>query len=152
MNESSYQLAINTLLCSISLKSHFDTYLECQVTVVSKLNFKKRACKKYWFSKKNLFTSWIWTYNLLNASQLHYPWAISAAVFDGMLLEFSPLLRLQPAAECNLITTFTCGDKPEVGGWWVYDVRQLICRCGQSQMSYQCDGRTDDFSALYIID
>jgi len=39
-----------------------------------------------------------------------------AVVFDGMLLEFSPLLRLQPAAERNLITAFTCGDKLEVGG------------------------------------
>jgi len=39
-----------------------------------------------------------------------------AVVFDGMLLEFSPLLRLQPAAECNLITEFTWDDKLEVGG------------------------------------
>ena len=33
----------------------------------------------------------------------------------GIMLEFSPLLRLQPAAEHNLITEFTCGDKLEVG-------------------------------------
>jgi len=39
-----------------------------------------------------------------------------AVVFDGMLLEFSPLLRLQPAAEHNVITAFTRGDKHEVGG------------------------------------
>jgi len=39
-----------------------------------------------------------------------------AVVFDGMLLEFFPLLRLQPAAECNLITALTRGDKLEVGG------------------------------------
>ena len=39
-----------------------------------------------------------------------------AVVFDGMLLEFSPLPRLQPAAECNLITALTHGDKLEVGG------------------------------------
>ena len=39
-----------------------------------------------------------------------------AVVYDGMLLEFSPLLRLQPAAERNLITAFTHGDKLEVGG------------------------------------
>ena len=30
-----------------------------------------------------------------------------AVVFDGMLLEFFPLLRLQPTAECNLITAMT---------------------------------------------
>jgi len=39
-----------------------------------------------------------------------------AVVFDGMLLEFSPLLCLQPAAEGNLITAFTRSDKFEVGG------------------------------------
>ena len=36
-------------------------------------------------------------------------------VFDGMLLEVSPLLRLQPAAERNLTIALTCGDKLEVG-------------------------------------
>jgi len=40
----------------------------------------------------------------------------TAVVFDGMLLEFSPLLRLQPTTERNLITAFTRGDKLEVGG------------------------------------
>jgi len=39
-----------------------------------------------------------------------------AVVFNGMLLEFSPLLRLQPTAERNLITAFTQDDKLEVGG------------------------------------
>ena len=68
------------------------------------------------FKKKNLFTSGIRTRNLLNASQLLYPLSHMAVVFDGMLLEFSPLLRLQPAAECNLITAFTRGDKLEVEG------------------------------------
>jgi len=37
-------------------------------------------------------------------------------VFNRMLLEFCPLLRLQPTAECKLITALTCGDKHEVGG------------------------------------
>jgi len=44
-------------------------------------------------------------------------------VFDGMLLEFSPLLRLQPTAEHNLITALTRSDKLEVGRWWAHDVR-----------------------------
>ena len=39
-----------------------------------------------------------------------------AEVFDGVLLEFSPRLRLQPAADRNLVTAFTRGDKLEVGG------------------------------------
>ena len=58
---------------------------------------------------------WIRTRDLLFASQLLYPLSHTAVVFDGMLLEFSPLLRLQPAAERNLITAFTRGDKLEVG-------------------------------------
>ena len=66
--------------------------------------------------KKNLFTSGIRTRDLLNTSQLPYPLSHMAVVFDGMLLEFSPLLRLQPAAERNLITAFTHSDKLEVGG------------------------------------
>ena len=40
----------------------------------------------------------------------------TAVGFDGMLLEFSPLLHVQPAAERNLITAFTRSDKLEVGG------------------------------------
>ena len=78
------------------------------------------------FGKKGLFISWNRTRNLLNASRLHYPLSYMTVVFDGMLLEFSPLLRLQPTAECNLITALIRGDKLEVGGWWVYGVGQLI--------------------------
>ena len=66
--------------------------------------------------KKKLITTWIRTRDLLNASQLHYRLSHMAVVFDGMLLEFSPLLRIQPAAERNLITAFTQRDKLEVGG------------------------------------
>ena len=44
-------------------------------------------------------------------------------VFDGMLLDFSPLLHLQAAVEHNLITAFTRDDKLEGGRWWVYGVR-----------------------------
>jgi len=51
--------------------------------------------------KKKLFTTRIQT---LNASQLHYPLVV---VFDGMLLEFPPLLRLQAAVERKLITALT---------------------------------------------
>ena len=66
--------------------------------------------------KKSLLTTWISTRDLLNASQLLYPSSHMAVVFDGMLLEFSPLLCLQPAAEGKLITALTCSDKLEVGG------------------------------------
>jgi len=38
-----------------------------------------------------------------------------AVVFDGMLLEFSPLLHLQAAIERKLITVLTCNDKFEGG-------------------------------------
>ena len=66
--------------------------------------------------EKKLFTSGIQTRDLLNASQLLYPLSHMAVVFDGMLLEFSPLLRLQLTVERNLIIAFTCGDKLEIGG------------------------------------
>jgi len=56
------------------------------------------------------------TRDLLNASPLLYPLSHMAVVLDGTLLEFSPLLRVQPAAERNLITAFIRSDKREVGG------------------------------------
>ena len=68
------------------------------------------------FRGKKMFTSWIQTRNLLNASQLLYPLSNMAVVFDGMLLDLSLPLRFQPAAECKLITALTRGDKLEVGG------------------------------------
>jgi len=58
-----------------------------------------------------------------------------AVVFDGILLEFFPLHRLQPTAECKLATALTCGDKLEGGRWWVYGVRQLLWQCWQSLAS-----------------
>ena len=36
----------------VSLKSCFDACLECQVTLISKLNFKKNVHAEYWFLKK----------------------------------------------------------------------------------------------------
>jgi len=39
-----------------------------------------------------------------------------AVVFDGMLLEFSPLHRLQTAAEHKLTATLNRDDKLVVGG------------------------------------
>jgi len=68
------------------------------------------------FKKKNLYANWIRTCNLLNASQFHYQLSHMAVVFDGMLLEFSPFLRLQAAVERKLITALSCDDKLEVGG------------------------------------
>ena len=52
-------------------------------------------------------------FDLLNASQLHYPLSYPCC---GFPFEISPLLCLQLAAECNLITAFTRSDKLEVGG------------------------------------
>ena len=75
----------------------------------------------------------------MHASQLLYPLSHMTVVFDGMLLKLSPLC-LEPAAECNLITALARGNKLEVGRLWVYDVKQLICRCGQSQVSYWREG------------
>ena len=65
--------------------------------------------------EKNLFTTWICTRDLMLESQLRYQMSCLFCGFQRMLLEFSPLLRLQLTAERNLITTLTCDDKPEVG-------------------------------------
>ena len=111
--------------------------------IKAELKKKKTCMQKVLIFEKNLFTSWIWIWDLLNASQLLYPLSHMAVVFNGMLLKFSPLLCLQPAAEHNLITALTRSDKREAGGWWVYDVRQLMCCYEQSQVSYWHDGRTD---------
>ena len=81
-----------------------------------------------------VFTRWIQTRDLVNASQLLYPLSYMAIVFDGMLLKFSALC-LQPAAERKLITALPHGDKLDVGGWWVYNIRQLISQSQQSQAS-----------------
>ena len=48
---SNHQIEFPAGVRLILLKSHFDACLECQVTVLSKLNFKKRACKSMIFKK-----------------------------------------------------------------------------------------------------
>ena len=76
-----------------------------------KVEFQKNK-----YAKSILFTTWIKTHDLQNASHLLYPLSYMDVVFSEMLLEFSPLLRLQFAAERKLITALTCSDKFEVGG------------------------------------
>ena len=60
----------------------------------AELKKKNVYAKVLIFETKNLFTSWIRTRDLLNASRLLYPLSHMAVVFDGMFLEISPLLRL----------------------------------------------------------
>ena len=73
-----------------------------------------------------------------------------AVVFDGMLLEFSPLLHL---AGRNLVTAFTLGDKLEVGaiGCWVYHIRQLHADVSSPrQVIGLTDGQTDRWLFSFI--
>ena len=110
----------------ISLKSHFIACLECQVTVLSKLNFKKTCMQKVLiFEKKSV--------HHLDSNPRPECKSVSLPIEPygcGFRWNFALLLHLQP--ERNLITTLTHGDKLEV---WVYDVRQSICRCWQLQAS-----------------
>ena len=78
-------------------------------------------------------------------------WAIGVVVFDGMLLEFSPFLCLQPAVERNVITALPRSDKPKVGRWWVCGVRLLICCFGSPRRVIgMTDRQMDSFLASYI--
>jgi len=74
------------------------------------------VCAKSVDFRKKVFTSWIQTLDLLNASQHLYPLSYMAVVFDGMLLEFFPLHHLQPAVERKLVTALTHDDKLKRGG------------------------------------
>ena len=89
---------------------------------------KKTCCKKVLTSGKKLQLD-----PATSCLKVSYAidWAACSVVSKGMLLEFSPLFRLEPIAECKLITAVTCSDKLEVWGWWMYGVRQLICGCQQ---------------------
>ena len=62
--------------------------LICQITVLSKLDFKNVYEKSIdLWKKKELITSWIWTHDLLNASQLLYQLGYRCCCgFKGMLL------------------------------------------------------------------
>ena len=55
-------------------------------------------------------------------------------IFAEMLLEFSPPLCLQPAAERKLITASTCGNKQMVS---------TECYCALDVLMYWRDRRTD---------
>ena len=131
-------------LCLISLKSRFDVRLECQVIVLSKLNFKKMCMQKVLIFEKTKICS--------------------PAGFEpeckSVALPIEPygcgfgwnVARVFSTSSSMLITAFTHGDKLEVGRWWVYDINQLICRCGQSHVSYQRDERTDGRFYIYRIE
>ena len=105
----------------ISLKSRFDAYLPSttwNAKYVSATKAGKKTCtqKVLVFEKKQKTkcspagfepaTSWM---------------QVSCSTHWAMWLWFSmeccSLLRLQPAADCKLITTLPRGDKLEVGGW-----------------------------------
>ena len=73
MNESRYPLAITIVKFSddvhlILLKSHFDVCLECQVTVLE-AGLEKTCMQRVLIFEKKVYTSWIRTHDLLNASQ-----------------------------------------------------------------------------------
>ena len=107
----------------------------------SKLNFKKRVCKKYWFSKKKKSVHQLDSNPLPPECKSVVPIEPYGCGFWAWIFSTS---SSSTAAEHNLITTFSRNDKLEVGGWWVYDVRQLICRCRL------VNSVTDRLSALYI--
>ena len=129
----------------ISLKSHLDACLGCQVTVAQSWVKKKKHACNFWK---------ISVYHM--ESNPRPPECKSVALpielyVPSFLLEFSPLLRLQATAEQKLITALTHGDKLEVWGWWICDLRQLMRRCRQSQANYWRDRHKDRWTGLKIF-
>ena len=146
-----YRLIINIIefLHLILLKFRFDAYFECGM----KANIKKKTCiQNVWYLEKKYCspagfkpaTSWMQV-----SCSTH--WAITVVVFNRILLEFSPVLHLQPAAEHKLTTALAHYDKLKVGRWWVYVIRQFICWYRQSHVSYWHDRQTEgqDFNFIY---
>ena len=146
------------------LKSHFNAFLECQVTVSTKLKQKKNkkknkqtskknmlACKNYEFWKKKSSLGF-WTPTLwMQVSCTTYR-TFCAVVLNGMLLDFSPLLCPQPAAGHKLITVLSCSDKLKAGEWYFFfGIKQLICQFQQFQESYQHDRQTDGWEFSFKL-
>ena len=151
-NKSRYPLTINIVefrdgVQLILLKSCFDECLECQVTVLSKLDFLKHVCKSIDFQKKSVHHL---NSNLQPLERKSAVLPIKLHICCGFQWNVARVFSTSSAAECNLITTLTHGDKFEVGGWSVHGVRQLICWCWQSQASYRRDGWSDRWMAIQL--
>ena len=73
-------------------------------------------------------------------------WAIRAMVFDGMLLEFSPLLCLQTAAECSWSLHYLAVTK---NVFMVLDSYMSMSTV-LGKLSWRTDRQMDSFSALLI--
>ena len=132
------QLAINIFefpddVRLISFKSRFDACLECQVTVLLKLNFKKCVCKTYWFSKKRSVHQLDSNPRPLECKSVALPIEPYAYGFRWNVARvFS---TSSPSTRCKTQAGHRDG-KLEGWGWWVYyDLRQLIWQCQQSQVS-----------------
>ena len=94
------------------------------------------------FRKRNLFSSWIRTPDLLNASQFVLPIEPYSCGFQWNVAR---VFSTSSSSTRCIITAFTRCDKLEVGRWWVYDdvssSRRVIS---------VTDRQMDGFSALYI--
>ena len=125
----------------------------------SVLNSKKTCLQNVLIFKKNLFTIWNRTRNLLNASQsvalpielygCSFQWNV-ARVFSTS--SSSSSFRMQ--ADHRIDSQWQTWRRRMM----VFDVRQLMCWCWQSQVSYsvtdswidrQMDRQTDRISVLY---
>ena len=93
VNNQQKHIQVPRLVHLILPKSCFDMWLECQVTVVSKLNFNKRVCKKYWL-KKN---SWIWIRIQVSCSTHWAIWLWFTMKYCSSFLHFFVFTLLQNA-------------------------------------------------------
>ena len=91
------------------------------------------------------------TAHQLDSSHFSTHWAVTAVVFFWMLLRFSPLLRLQPVAECKLTTALTHSNKlgsRRMMGFWCYAVDTCVNVSSPGEL---LAWQTDRISAFYVV-
>ena len=110
-------------------------------------------CKKYNFSTttKNLFTTWIWTHDLLNASQLHYPLSYLRCGFQwnvARVFSTSSSSSCRMQADHHINSRWQTWSK-RIMCLWCYAVDMLMLAVPGELSAWQTDRQTDKrFSAL----
>jgi len=107
---------------------------------------KKRVCKNYNFRGKNYGIRT--PYVMLESQLLYQLCYMCFADSNGMLLCFFVFNSLQST---NWTPRELLVINLEVGRQWVYDIRQLKCRCRQFQAIYRHDGQSERQTQTFVL-